>query len=34
VERREAFNIAGVEDPTTYADPDFWATAIANKERC
>ena len=34
VERREAFDIAGIEDPTTYADPDFWATAIANKERC
>ena len=24
VERREAFDIAGVADPTTYADPDFW----------
>lgn len=24
VERREAFDIAGVPDPTTYADPDFW----------
>lgn len=29
VERREAFHIAGVEDPTTYADPDFWQAAIA-----
>ncbi|MEL7049845.1 MAG: 7-cyano-7-deazaguanine synthase QueC [Pseudomonadota bacterium] len=27
VERREAFHLAGVEDPTTYADPDFWKTA-------
>ncbi len=24
VERREAFHIAGVTDPTDYADPDFW----------
>jgi 7-cyano-7-deazaguanine synthase len=24
VERREAFHIAGVDDPTDYADPDFW----------
>ncbi|KXF89877.1 7-cyano-7-deazaguanine synthase QueC [Phaeobacter inhibens] len=28
VERREAFDLAGVEDPTVYADPDFWRTAI------
>lgn len=26
VERREAFHIAGVEDPTEYADPDYWRT--------
>jgi 7-cyano-7-deazaguanine synthase len=32
VERREAFDVADVDDPTTYADPDFWATAIANRE--
>ncbi len=32
VERREAFDLAGVDDPTTYADPDFWTTAIANRE--
>jgi 7-cyano-7-deazaguanine synthase len=32
VERREAFHLAGVEDPTDYADPDFWRTAIARKE--
>ena len=24
VERREAFNLAGIEDPTEYSDPDFW----------
>jgi 7-cyano-7-deazaguanine synthase len=28
VERREAFDIAGVEDPTLYADPDFWKSAV------
>ncbi|MDB6179968.1 7-cyano-7-deazaguanine synthase QueC [Paracoccus fistulariae] len=27
VERREAFHLAGVEDPTDYADPDFWRSA-------
>ncbi|MDV7338342.1 7-cyano-7-deazaguanine synthase QueC [Terasakiella sp. A23] len=27
VERREAFHLAGVEDPTEYADPDFWIKA-------
>lgn len=27
VERREAFHLAGVEDPTVYADPDFWRGA-------
>lgn len=29
VERREAFDLAGVPDPTAYADPDFWRQAIA-----
>jgi len=29
VERREAFDIAGIDDPTVYADPEFWKTAIA-----
>ncbi len=29
VERREAFNLAGVCDPTAYADPDFWVQATA-----
>ncbi|WP_353531720.1 7-cyano-7-deazaguanine synthase QueC [Cognatishimia sp. WU-CL00825] len=28
VERREAFENAGVYDPTGYADPDFWKTAL------
>jgi 7-cyano-7-deazaguanine synthase len=27
VERREAFDEAGVADPTQYDDPDFWRTA-------
>lgn len=27
VERREAFHIAGVTDPTPYEDPDYWAEA-------
>lgn len=31
VERREAFHIAGVPDPTFYADPDYWAQAVAAK---
>jgi len=31
VERREAFHIAGVEDPTVYDDADFWQQAIAEK---
>ena len=29
VERREAFDIAGVSDPTEYDDPDFWRQAVA-----
>ncbi|MEM9044398.1 MAG: 7-cyano-7-deazaguanine synthase QueC [Pseudomonadota bacterium] len=32
VERREAFHLAGVEDPTVYEDPDFWRAAIAEKD--
>jgi 7-cyano-7-deazaguanine synthase len=28
VERREAFHLAGIEDPTEYEDPDFWRTAV------
>ncbi len=31
VERREAFHIAGVDDPTQYEDPEFWAAAIAER---
>ncbi|MPR08996.1 7-cyano-7-deazaguanine synthase QueC [Microvirga tunisiensis] len=27
VERREAFHLSGVEDPTPYEDPDFWIEA-------
>jgi len=29
VERREAFALAGVEDPTEYEDPDFWVAATS-----
>lgn len=29
VERREAFDLAGVADPTDYADADFWRQAVA-----
>lgn len=29
VERREAFHLAGVEDPTVYSDPDYWQAAVA-----
>ena len=32
VERREAFALAGIEDPTAYADPDFWRAAVAKGE--
>lgn len=28
VERREAFHLASVEDPTDYADLDFWQSAV------
>ncbi|WP_050603928.1 7-cyano-7-deazaguanine synthase QueC [Ruegeria sp. 6PALISEP08] len=28
VERREAFDLAGVEDPTVYEDPEFWRQAM------
>ncbi|AVX05522.1 7-cyano-7-deazaguanine synthase [Maritalea myrionectae] len=33
VERREAFHLAGVEDPTLYADPDYWLEAVAEGEK-
>lgn len=29
VERREAFDLAGIEDPTDYADADYWREAVA-----
>ncbi|WP_170464666.1 7-cyano-7-deazaguanine synthase QueC [Ruegeria arenilitoris] len=29
VERREAFDVAGVADPTQYQDAEFWKSAIA-----
>ena len=32
VERREAFHLAGIADPTTYADPDYWIEALAARE--
>lgn len=28
VERREAFDLAGVSDPTDYADADYWRSAV------
>ena len=31
VERREAFDLAGVDDPTSYADPHFWRAAVASR---
>ncbi|MCE5975227.1 7-cyano-7-deazaguanine synthase QueC [Sinirhodobacter sp. WL0062] len=31
VERREAFHLADIPDPTVYTDPDFWRQAIAEK---
>lgn len=27
VERAEAFHLAGITDPTTYTEPEFWLTA-------
>ncbi|GHE03381.1 7-cyano-7-deazaguanine synthase [Defluviimonas sp. 20V17] len=32
VERREAFHLAGIPDPTDYEDPDYWRQAIAARE--
>jgi 7-cyano-7-deazaguanine synthase len=32
VERREAFHLANVQDPTDYADTDFWCEAIRNRK--
>ena len=28
VERREAFDLAGIADPTDYADAEFWRDAV------
>ena len=34
VERREAFHLAGLDDPTRYADPNYWVEACrAQQER-
>lgn len=33
VERREAFDIAGVADPTIYADADYWQGAVKNRKQ-
>lgn len=30
VERREAFHLAGLEDPTQYEDREFWKTAVSH----
>ncbi len=30
--RREAFHIAGIEDPTPYEDTDFWQDAVARRD--
>lgn len=32
VERREAFHLASIADPTHYADPDFWVAATEQKD--
>lgn len=32
VERREAFHLAGIPDPTAYEYPEFWQQAIASEE--
>ncbi|KZL23816.1 7-cyano-7-deazaguanine synthase QueC [Pseudovibrio sp. Ad37] len=32
VERREAFDLAGVEDPTEYADPHYWKSVVERAE--
>ena len=31
VERREAFHLAGVPDPTDYDDPDYWQAAVEGR---
>lgn len=32
VERQEAFHIAGIKDPTKYADPNFWQQTIKDNQ--
>ncbi|ONH58384.1 7-cyano-7-deazaguanine synthase QueC [Frankia sp. CcI49] len=32
VERAEALHLAGVPDPTSYVDPDFWRAAASSKD--
>lgn len=32
VERAEAFHLAGIPDPTPYADPDYWRAAVTAHE--
>ena len=32
VERQEAFAVAGVDDPTDYADADFWRKAVSQHQ--
>lgn len=34
VERREAFHLAGLIDPTEYRDPDFWLAAVEAARSC
>ena len=31
VERAEAFHLAGIPDPTRYADPDYWKDAVKGR---
>lgn len=31
VERAEAFHLAGIPDPTLYADPDYWKDAVQRR---
>ena len=33
VERQEAFELAGIADPTRYIDPDYWREACARSAR-
>jgi len=33
VERREAFDLAGISDPTVYGDPDYWLSAVSGAQQ-